>query len=79
MNLAVLRVAMARWMAIAVMVVLGAMVPQTASAQHIATLCPPQTATVAAGGAVTIEITTCNSDIGLVGIGPAMRLGRDRI
>ncbi len=60
MTLAVLRVAMARWMAIAVLVVFGAMVPETASAQHTSLACPPQTATVANGGSVEIDITDCD-------------------
>ncbi|MCW5645718.1 MAG: putative Ig domain-containing protein, partial [Sphingopyxis sp.] len=60
MNLAVLRVAMARWMAIAVLVVLGALLPESASAQHTSLACPPQTATVANGGSVEIDITDCD-------------------
>ncbi|MBU0866150.1 MAG: putative Ig domain-containing protein [Alphaproteobacteria bacterium] len=59
MNLAVLRLAMARWMAIAVLIVFGAMVPQAASAQHTSAECPPQSATVTSGGTVTINISDC--------------------
>ncbi len=59
MKLAVLRVAMARWMAIAVLVVFGALLPQTASAQHTSAECPPQSATVTSGGTVTINISDC--------------------
>lgn len=65
MNLAVLRTAMARWMAIAVLIVFGAMLPQTADAQHTSTECPPQTATVAYGGTVSIDATDCHAGFGL--------------
>lgn len=70
MNLAVLRVAMARWMAIATLVVLGAMLPQPASAQHTSAECPPQSATVSSGGSVTINISDCAFNIGFAGLGP---------
>jgi hypothetical protein len=69
MKLAVLRVAMARWMAIAVLVVLGTLLPQSASAQHTSAECPPQSATVTTGGTVTIDITDCASNIAFVGVG----------
>lgn len=65
MNLAVLRTAMARWMAIAVLIVFGAMLSQTADAQHTSTECPPQTATVAYGGTVSIDATDCHAGFGL--------------
>lgn len=70
MNLAVLRVAMARWMAIAALVMLGAMLPQPASAQHTSAECPPQNATVTSGGTVTINISDCAFNIGFAGLGP---------
>jgi len=69
MNLAVLRVAMARWMAIAVLVVFGAMLPQSASAQHTSAECPPQSATVTSGGTVTINISDCEFVFGNGGVG----------
>jgi len=65
MKLAVLRVAMARWMAIAVLVAFGALLPQTADAQHTSTECAPQTATVAYGGTVSIDATDCHAGFGL--------------
>ena len=71
MKLSVLRTAMARWMAIAVLVVLGAMVPQTASAQHTSLACSPQTATVANGGSIEIDITECDDYNFGYGNGPA--------
>lgn len=64
MNLAVLRTAMARWMAIAVLVVLGAMVSAPAKAQT-STLCPTLNATVAYGGTVSIDATACHVGFGL--------------
>jgi uncharacterized protein YhjY with autotransporter beta-barrel domain len=69
MKLAVLRVAMARWMAIAVLVVFGAMVPETAGAQHTSAECPPQNATVSSGGTVSINISDCAFNIGFAGFG----------
>ncbi|MFN4095165.1 MAG: putative Ig domain-containing protein [Sphingomonas sp.] len=69
MKLAVLRVAMARWMAIAVLVVFGAIVPETASAQHTSAECPPQSATVTSGGSVTINISDCEFVSGIGGDG----------
>jgi large repetitive protein len=43
--------------------------PQPAQAQHTSLLCPPQSATVAQGGTVTIDVTDCASTIGFAGIG----------
>ncbi len=40
-----------------------------AQAQHTSTECPPQTATVTSGGAVTIDITDCAFNIGFVASG----------
>ncbi|MBJ7438570.1 MAG: putative Ig domain-containing protein [Sphingopyxis sp.] len=71
MKLSVLRLAMARWMAIAVLVVFGAALPQTASAQHTSLACPPQTATVANGGSIEIDITACDDYNFGYGNGPA--------
>lgn len=69
MKLAGLRTAMARWMAIAVLVAFGAILPQTASAQHTSAECPPQSATVTSGGAVTINISDCEFVFGNGGVG----------
>ncbi len=41
-----------------------------AEAQHTSALCPPQTATVAAGGTATINVSACASNIAFAGIGP---------
>lgn len=43
--------------------------PQPAQAQHTSLLCPPQGATVAQGGTVTIDVTDCASTIAFAGIG----------
>ncbi|WP_428628099.1 putative Ig domain-containing protein [Sphingopyxis sp.] len=71
MKLAVLRTMAARWMVIAVLVALGAMMPGTASAQHTSLACPPQTATVANGGSIEIDITDCDDYNFGYGNGPA--------
>ncbi len=47
-----------------------AFLAQPAMAQHTSTECPPQTATVASGGTVTIDITDCAYNIGFAGFGP---------
>lgn len=49
---------------------LGSLWPMLASAQHTTAECPPQTATVSSGGAVTINITDCQRIPGNGGIGP---------
>ena len=49
---------------------LGSLWPTLASAQHTTAECPPQTATVSSGGAVTINITDCQRIPGNGGIGP---------
>ncbi len=64
MELAVLRAAIVRWMAIAVLIVLGATLPNPASAQT-STLCPVLNATVAYGGTVSIDATACHAGFGL--------------
>jgi uncharacterized protein YhjY with autotransporter beta-barrel domain len=71
MKLAVLRTAVARWMAIAVLIAFGTLLPGTASAQHTSLACPPQTATVANGGSIEIDITDCDDYNFGYGNGPA--------
>jgi hypothetical protein len=60
MKLSVLRLAMARWMAIAVLVVFGAALSVPVSAQVVSPLCPTQTPTVANGGSFTIDVSNCD-------------------
>jgi uncharacterized protein YhjY with autotransporter beta-barrel domain len=71
MKLAVLRRAVARWMAIAVLVAFGTLLSGTASAQHTSLACSPQTATVANGGSIEIDITECDDYNFGYGNGPA--------
>jgi hypothetical protein len=53
---------------------LGLCWPLLASAQHTTTLCPPQTASVTAGGTVSIDISACENRApngsGIGGLGP---------
>ncbi len=49
--------------------VLAVFWPVMASAQHTSAECPPQTGTVTSGGAVTINISDCASNIAFAGIG----------
>lgn len=50
-------------------IILAAFWPMAAQAQHTSLECPPQSATVSAGGSVTIDITDCASSIAFAGIG----------
>ncbi len=47
----------------------GSLWPSLASAQHTSSECPAQTATVSAGGTVTIDITDCQFASGFGGVG----------
>ena len=63
--------AVVRWhlaMMLAIMAMVGG--ATSAMAQHTSTECPPQTATVTAGGTVSINITDCASSVGFAGLGP---------
>lgn len=71
MKLLVLRTLIARWFAIAVLIFVGALISQPASAQHTSLACPPQTATVANGGSIEIDITDCDDYNFGYGNGPA--------
>jgi len=59
-----------RIFAVFAIMALQMLVAPAAQAQHTSTECPPQTATVTAGGTVTLDITDCTSLIGFVGTGP---------
>lgn len=74
MKLSVLRLAMARWMAIAVLVVFGAALSVPVSAQVVSPICPTQTPTVANGGSVTIDVSNCDGpfNIGMGGPFPSV-------
>ena len=48
---------------------LGSLWPTLASAQHTTAECPPQTASVSSGGAVTIDISDCQRIAGNGGLG----------
>ncbi len=60
MKLAALRVAIARWMAIAMLAAFGATLSAPASAQTASLLCPTLNATVANGGSVQINVSACD-------------------